>query len=233
MESIRVADTLDGDVLAFHPADRDRIVILPRNRDRIYARGPDLLEAINWVCSGGVIRRFGDDRYFEPFDSRLELTNEGGQPEKGRPFATVAVEPPALNQSPRDVLMAYFAELYAVEEWAIANAGGPDAFFRDEPPDTGEPDELIARSAEVHSRYCVPRLASVLRYGSVSASSEPEHRPSAIRVLEEKEGPDRTVIRTAEGTDFVTVRQYVLERSGAEWRIASQTDLGYETAGQP
>ena len=38
MESIPIADTMDGDAIAFHPTDRRQIIILPRNDERLYAR---------------------------------------------------------------------------------------------------------------------------------------------------------------------------------------------------
>jgi hypothetical protein len=128
--------------------------------------------------------------------------------------------------------MAYFAELCAVEEWAIARAGGPEAFFLDEPPDIeygpDDREELFARSAEAHARYCTPGLAKALS-GSVAVSSTPEHEPSAIRVLDEKEErPGRVVIRTAEGAqNLVALRKYVLEHSDGEWRVSAQADLGF------
>lgn len=131
MESIAIADTLDGDVIVFHPSDPRQLIVLPRNDERLYARGPDLLETINWVCSGRVLRSFGASRYFEPFDSRHEA------PESAFAERTTAdpVEPrPDLTRSPRDVLMAYFEELRSVEEWALSRSGGPEGLRMDEPP---------------------------------------------------------------------------------------------------
>ena len=40
--------------------------------------------------------------------------------------------------------------------------------------------------------------------------------------------PDRAVITTAEGFEFVARREYTLSRIGDEWWISSQRDLGYE-----
>ena len=68
--AIPVGDTIDGDTIVFHPADPDLVIVLPRNRDRLYARR-GLLQTIEWICSGGVLHRFGPGRTFQPFDSRL------------------------------------------------------------------------------------------------------------------------------------------------------------------
>ncbi len=244
MESIQIADTMDGDVIVFHPSDHKRIIVLPRHGDRLYVRGPDLLETINWVCSGGAIRRFGPLRYFEPFDSRLDsdrtprATSAPKDPGVPVAFATPSTtswdasskERPELDQPPRDVLLAYFAELRAVEEWALSKAGGPQAFRGDSPPELSiDFEELMRRSSEVHARYCTPRLANALYGASVSVSGTPEHDPAAFRILEEnEERSGRVVIRTGKDSDPVVVHQYVLEQSGREWRISSQTDLGIE-----
>lgn len=232
MESILLADTLDGDVIVFHPDHRGQIIVLPRHRDRLYARGPDLLETINWVCSGGTIRRFGPGRYFEQFDSRLEpkeVDTVNEPPRAGHLPAESTSKRRTPGMTAREVLMAYFAELAEVEAWGISNAGGPGAFLGDEPPDTGDDtDELIARGERVHARYCAPRLAHALRGASVTLSSAPEHDAAAIRVLGDEARSGRVVIRTAEGTDFVFLRRYVLEPQGGEWWITAETDLGME-----
>jgi hypothetical protein len=231
-ESIPLADTLDGDVIAFHPDDRAQLIVLPRNRDRVYARGPDLLEAINWMCSGGTIRRFGPARHFEPFDSRVAGRETVAESAVRASVSASVLRRPRSGMSPRDVLMAYFADLLAVEEWAFANEAALFPDLDDEDDDDLEFDEdmeqevgeLILRSDEVHARYCTPRLAGALSGASVSVSRTPEHEPSAIRVIEEKE--DRSghvVIQTAQGHEFVFLHKYVLERSGDEWWINSHT----------
>ncbi len=225
MESIAIADTLDGDVIVFHPSDPGRLIILPRNDERLYARGPDLLETINWVCSGRVLRSFGPSRYFEPFDSR-HVTPESPVA-KRTPTADESGPRPDLTRPPRDVLMAYFEELRAVEEWALATSGGPEALEMDEPPEPDDDwhDELFARSERVHARYCSPALATALRGVGVTISWPLAHDPAVIRMLDEREArPGRVVIRTAEG-EFGFEREYVLEPTGPEWRIKTQKDV--------
>jgi hypothetical protein len=220
MESIPIADKMDGQgVVLFSPSDTHQLIVLPREDDRVYVRGPDLLETINWICSGRVLRSFGPQRYFEPFDSRLEVNLPPVAESRAE-----SVEPlPDLTGPPRDVLMAYFGELRAVEEWALAGSGGPEALRLDDPPEPGADwyDELLERSAAVHPRYCSPTLASALSGASVTVSWPLEHDPAVIRVLDERElRPGRVSIRTAEG-EYGFEHEYVLERSGAEWRIRS------------
>lgn len=227
MESIQIADTVDGDVIAFYPANRQPIIVLPRNEDRLHARGPDFLETIIWVCT--AIGEVGPPHYFEPFDSRLEARASAlVQAATREPVHDAVPTAPDPGKTPREVLMAYFDELRAVEEWALAKAGGPEAFSGEFPPFFNDDEgELIALSEAVHARYCTPRLANALRRGSVTVSATPKHDPSAIRVLGERAEPSgRVVIRTAEGTDFVFVHQYTLERSEGEWRISSLRMLG-------
>lgn len=222
MESIQIADTFDGDQIMFHPFDRAWLYILPRHLERVYARGPGLFEAVNWVLSGGPIRRFGSSRYFEPFASRRDPTvmprgaastpitavPRDGLMSEGRPFSA---------REPRDVLLAYFEELRVIEQWVLDNGG------------LATQDFDVERSNRVHARYCQPRLARALRGSSVQISSPPAHDPSAIRILEvASPQPDRAVITTAEGFEFVARREYTLSRIGDEWWISSQRDLGYE-----
>jgi hypothetical protein len=230
MASIPIADTFGGDVITFHPASPDRIIVLPRDLDRLYARGPDLLEVINWVCSGRVIRSFGPDRYFEPYDSRLPAGEREETQDVAGSQAVYMNQPPHLQGSARDVLMAYFEELRAVEVWAIERSGGHEAFDRDDGPEMSEHhfDELIGRSGEVHRRYCSPSLASALGGASVTMTSPPEHDPASLRILEEKTARDgRVTIRAAIGTDFAEILDYVLEEGGGEWRITSRRVRGY------
>lgn len=232
MESIPLADSIDGDTILFHPDDPTKIIVLPRHDEKLAVRGPDLLETIGWICSGGTGSIEGDGTTFNPFDSRLQrelaideqsVRTVEGAPDLGRP--------------PREVLLAYFAELAAVESWGIDQAGGPSAFIGDRWPEPGGEDtldELVARSAAVHDRYCTPRLSAALGGASVALSATPVHEPAAIRVLEESESrPGRVVMKTAEGVDFVTIHQYALERTGAEWRIASHKDLGLYRKARP
>ncbi len=70
LESIIVADTLDGDELIFHPSRRGRLLVLPRHSDKIYDAGANLLDAVEWLCSSGILTDRIERHSFEPFDSR-------------------------------------------------------------------------------------------------------------------------------------------------------------------
>lgn len=230
IDSIPLADSIDGDTIVFHPGDRTRVVILPRHDEHLVSRGPNLLETVQWICSGGTGSVEGGGSTFRPFDSRLQ------RDVTANPGAAGGLAP-LLDGPPREVLLAYFAELAAVEAWGTEQARGPAAFMGNLPPTPdGEDalDELIARSQAVHARYCTPRLARALGGASVAVGAAPVHAPSAIRVLEEDAArPGRVVFTTAEGVDFVSHHEYVVERTGGEWRIASHKDLGLEDTARP
>lgn len=220
LESIPIADTLDGDMIVFHPAEAHGLIVLPRDHERLYARGPDLLETINWVCSGGVLRSFGPHRDFEPFDSRLEAIEPPPAPTASLPEE----QPPDLTRSPREVLLAYFRELRTVEEWAVEKAGGPEALRSDDIPDIDDERffaDLIARSNRVHARYCSPFLAKAMSGASVTISSPLEHDPAVTRVVGEREERPGRVVIAVEG-QYGLVDEYHLDQSGHEWRITSR-----------
>ena len=114
MESIPLADTIDGDMLVFHPEDRTKIIILPRHDEHLVVRGPDLLEAIDWICSGGTGSTEGGGRTFRPFDSRVQGdVTAGVEPAVADRKPATGGEAPYLDRPPREVLLAYFAELAA------------------------------------------------------------------------------------------------------------------------
>jgi hypothetical protein len=79
LESVIVADTVNGDELIFHPGKPDRLFVLPVEKDQIFEAGSDLLAAVEWMCASGKLTKRFTERNFEPFDSRKE---------KKRPAAT-------------------------------------------------------------------------------------------------------------------------------------------------
>lgn len=70
LECIIVADTLDGDELAAHPLDPDRLYVLPRYEETIYVAGDGLIAAIEWLLMSGTLTDPIGDRTFSPFDGR-------------------------------------------------------------------------------------------------------------------------------------------------------------------
>ncbi len=65
-----LGDTLDGDELIFHPEDPDDIWVLPRHSEQAVRVGRGLWEALEWLCSSGVLTEPFAARGLEPFDSR-------------------------------------------------------------------------------------------------------------------------------------------------------------------
>lgn len=70
LQSVIIGDTLDGDELIVHPTSPERVLVLPRYGNNIHVAGSGLQEAIEWLCSSGVLTDAFDARNFEPFDSR-------------------------------------------------------------------------------------------------------------------------------------------------------------------
>lgn len=66
IECVIIGDTWDGDELIVHPSDPEKIYILPRHSEMIYVAGHGLPEAIEWLCSSGVLTEAFDERNFEP-----------------------------------------------------------------------------------------------------------------------------------------------------------------------
>jgi hypothetical protein len=70
LESVVLGDTTIGDELVFHPARRDRLFVLPRDSEQVFAAGSDLLTAVEWMCRSGRLIDEVPPLEFEPFDSR-------------------------------------------------------------------------------------------------------------------------------------------------------------------
>jgi hypothetical protein len=223
MVSLPIADTMDGDAVAWSPADPSRLFILPRDDDRIVPLPSNILEVAEWICAGGLGHPAAERHSFQPWDSRTIDPTERTSP---RP-AVVAPDAPApdLARPPRDVLLAYFAELAEVEAWAATTFGSDPDQFR---PD-GHVDELMARTEAVAARYGTVLFARGQRGASVAMTATPPHAASGIRILDETEvRPGCVRIKAAHGTDWPEANEYVLERSSDEWRIASmRPDFDY------
>ena len=55
LESIIVADTLNGDEVIFHPSNPDALYLLPRHTERICWIGARFEDALEWLCTSGVV----------------------------------------------------------------------------------------------------------------------------------------------------------------------------------
>lgn len=230
MASIPLAETLQGDVLVFHSSDRQKIYVLPRHEERLHVLGPGLLEAVAWVSAPGALGDVDPELYFEPESSH-------GEDEAPRRLAVApSMDQPDLTRPPREVLLAYFGELRDLEEASLNAVGGPKALKRDDPPISNDEDfeRLLARTENVHDRYCSPALAKAHGGASVVVSWPLAHDPSSIRILDETEKrPGRVVIRTSEGNETAFLREYTIEQSNGEWRIVSERDLGLDESVGP
>jgi hypothetical protein len=71
LECVLFADTVDGDELVFHPSDPEEVWVLPRHFDEAWTIGRGLWQALEWLCTAGILVEPFADRRFEPFDSRL------------------------------------------------------------------------------------------------------------------------------------------------------------------
>jgi hypothetical protein len=67
IECIRIAYTIDGDSLVFHPENPAELFVLPRNDDFIHRIGSSLGEALDWVCESGVLVQKIKSRFFVPW----------------------------------------------------------------------------------------------------------------------------------------------------------------------
>lgn len=65
LECIIIGDTTVGDELAFHPSNPDRIYILPRDEDGIFAVDGGLTGAIEWLFGSGELYASFTDRCFK------------------------------------------------------------------------------------------------------------------------------------------------------------------------
>ncbi len=70
LECIIIGDTCDGDELIVHPSHPDDVLVLPRDSTKAMKAGCGLWEAVDWLCSSGVLTARIRSRRFEPFDSR-------------------------------------------------------------------------------------------------------------------------------------------------------------------
>jgi len=74
LEAVILGDTAGGDELVFHPGKPDRLFVLPREAEKVFEAGSDLLAAVEWMCDSGKLTKRFTERNFEPFDSRRGKT---------------------------------------------------------------------------------------------------------------------------------------------------------------
>jgi hypothetical protein len=237
LSSIPIADTVDGDAVAFQPGEPGRLVILPRHTETAYVRDEGLLEAIEWICSGRVLRSFGPKRYFEPYSRQHSgTTDNSAAAEASEASPLSAADWPDERLRPttaREHLLSFFAELRDIEEWIVRAAGlDPEiAFTGPRAPEFGDLDvEASTRERAVEARYCSPALAAA-GTGQLSFTWPPTHDPSRLQIRDETSTKGKTIIRVAraEAPLLSFIHEYRLVRDGTGWRIASIKSVGIDT----
>jgi hypothetical protein len=98
LECAIIGDTLQGDELVFHPGRPSQLFVLPRGGNTVYRAGPDLLTAVDWMCSSGQLTKAFTERNFEPCDSRRKARKIKPAAEQG------VVDPP--GESFNDIVAA-------------------------------------------------------------------------------------------------------------------------------
>ena len=66
LECVIIADTFDGDEVVFHPTEPDRLYILPRYSEKIYAVDGGVEAMVEWLCGSGVLTEKITSREFDP-----------------------------------------------------------------------------------------------------------------------------------------------------------------------
>lgn len=76
LECIVIGDTVNGDELLFHPHRPNSLFVLPRDSEQVLQVGDHLLSAIDRILTSGELIERTDQRNFEPFDSRLQSSED-------------------------------------------------------------------------------------------------------------------------------------------------------------
>jgi hypothetical protein len=117
LESIPFGDTVDGDGTIVFAQGDPRLFILPREDDTVVSFD-GLLALLGWICAGGLGHEPRQAHSFEPWESPSKVDDASGSVRGKVALATGPA--PDLTRGPLEVLLAYFAELAEVEEWAAA-----------------------------------------------------------------------------------------------------------------
>lgn len=220
MASVPIADTWDGDQVVAWPGDPDRLYVLWRNADSVYAWDRGLLELADFFCRMTQGAPPGAALRFEP-----EEPWAFGPLERQPPIEPDS-PPPDVDASAHEVLAAYFDELVTTQAWAIDAVGGEEALEAESVPEDlwrRVGDEYEARLAGIHRRYASPPVALIKR-GSTEWTAPAERSRFSI-VQEEQISDDRVRIlaRRSDGTLLWST----LERGPDGWRVIKE-ETGYD-----
>lgn len=108
LECMLIGDTVNGDELVFHPSRPNKLFVLPRDGEQIFDAGDDVLSAVEWMCASGELVEPFDERKFEPFDSRVESTDQESR--------TASTDPEGESLDDLLELAGRWAKRHAVKE---------------------------------------------------------------------------------------------------------------------
>lgn len=218
VRSIPVVDTDVGAIVAMAPGDPGRLFVLGRDAESVIVRPGDILELVGWLLGGGLTDEVVRRPVFEPSDARSAWVPSPMPPAP----ATEELPPPDLHQAPREVLLAYFAELAAVEGWGTEAAGGRAAFtsHRLEIPDDVWM-EVRRRADLVYRRYTSPGFARAMD-GSMGLTGHAPHDAASVTIDDEIElEPGLVRIRASHDAPFPTTEVFTLRHAEDGWRIVA------------
>jgi hypothetical protein len=139
LECVVVGDTVNGDEIVFHPGRPDRIFVLPRQSEVVRDAGPDLLSAVDWICTSGELVEPIAKLDFEPFDSRNAPADDAGDAEQE------STDPP--GESLKDLVAA-------AQRWVERHGVRESARKRSRPFGSKERKlELIHESLVIDGRF--------------------------------------------------------------------------------
>jgi hypothetical protein len=216
MASVPIADTWHGDRVVAWPGDPDRLYILWRSADSVYAWDRGLLDLAEFLCRGETDPPPGAALRFEPVEPWAFGPRDLPPPiEPDSP-------PPDVTASAREVLTAYFEELVTTQAWAIEAVGGKEALEAESVPEDLSrrvSDEYEARLAGIHRRYASPPVALIKR--GITEWTTPAERSRYTIVGEDEQVSDDRVRILARRSDG-TLLWSTLERGADGWRVIKE-----------
>jgi hypothetical protein len=216
LRSIPVVDTDVGAIVVMAHGDPGRLFVLGRDEETVIVRPGDILDLVGWLLGGALTDEVIRRPIFEPSDARSAWVPSPIPP----PPATEDLTPPDLQRAPREVLLAYFAELAAVEAWGTEAAGGREVFTSHglDIPDAVW-TELRRRADLVYRRYTSPAFARAMD-GSMGLTGHAPHDAATVTIDDETELQPGTVqIRASHDAPYPTTEVFTLRHADDGWRI--------------
>jgi hypothetical protein len=94
VECIVIADTMEGDEVVFHSSEPKRLYVLPRNEERVFDAGKDLLEAVEWLLGSGKLGpKVKERKFLSTADWKNRQSGEEEAPAKPAKAKETTAEP--------------------------------------------------------------------------------------------------------------------------------------------